>query len=474
MCSIAGVVSKGKKDVFPVLVDLLSFMAHRGPDGFGVTVNGQTAKTKSVKELRKRHLTGSIGLGHSLLSITGHGMQPFSACDEKSFLCHNGQLYNYIEVNEMLKQKHSFSSTSDSETILHFLEENDFNLKKFFSVSRGVFSCAISFKDYLVAFRDVIGEKPLWFGETLDFFVFASTPQALRRVGVAFPKPLEPGFSLIVSRKGFQLKKVFSLSDFKKTIPKTTNFDSLFNSFRESVFLQTRGVKKAAVLFSGGIDSSVIAKVVSENVKETCLFTCGVQGSHDLTVADKTAQSLGLKLVVKTVSTDEVPQMLLDASDHLFVFDKMQLGIGLPFFGACKEASKNGFRIAFSGQGSDEIFCGYSYYLKSLQENGFVGVEKEVWSSLGRMWYRDLLRDDALSMASSVELRLPFLDKGFLAHGLSIPAEAKVISLNDQLRKHPVRKIGEKLGIPVEVIARQKKAMQYGSGFAKEIEKFFS
>lgn len=473
MCSIAGAVSKGKKDVFPVLVELLSFMSHRGPDGFGVAIRGQAVKAKSTKELRQKYLPGQFGIGHSLLSITGHGVQPFSSCDGKSFLCHNGQIYNYLELNNLLRQKHSFASTSDSEIILHFLEENRFDPKKFFSASSGVFSCAVSFKDRLVAFRDVIGEKPLWFGETQEFFVFASIPQALKRIGVAFPQPLEPGFSLSVSKKGFQVKKVFSISDFKKTVPKKTSFESLLGAFGESVSLMAKNVSRAGVLFSGGIDSSVIAKAVSENVHDTCLFTCGVEGSHDLQAADRTAQVLGLKLVEVVVAKDEVPQMALSAASSLFFFDKMQLGIGLPLFGACQEASKKGFRVAFSGQGSDEVFCGYSYYIKALQENGFLGVEKEIWSSLERMWHRDLFRDDALSMANSVELRLPFLDTQFLKQAMAIPASEKIKSPTDALRKHPMRKIGEKLGLSAEIVSRPKKAMQYGSGFARELEKLF-
>ncbi|MDO8634058.1 MAG: asparagine synthetase B [archaeon] len=473
MCSIAGAVSKGKKGVFSVLVEMLSFMSHRGPDGFGVAISGQAVKAKSIKELRQKHLPGQLGIGHSLLSITGHGAQPFSSCDGKTFLCHNGQLYNYLELNENLGQKHSFASTSDSETILHFLEENRFDPKKFFPVSRGVFSCAVSFKDRLVAFRDVIGEKPLWFGETEEFFVFASEPQALKRIGVAFPSSLSPGFSLTVSRKGFLVKKVFSLSGFKKTVPKKASFESLLGAFGESVSLMAKNVSRAGVLFSGGIDSSVIAKAVSESVKETCLFTCGVEGSHDLSVADKTAQTLGLKLVEAVVAKDEVPQMALSASNSLFFFDKMQLGIGLPLFGACKEASKKGFRVVFSGQGSDEVFCGYSYYIKALQENGFSGVEKEIRSSLERMWHRDLFRDDALSMANSVELRLPFLETEFLRQALAVPASEKIKSPTDALRKHPVRKIGEKLGLSAEIVSRPKNAMQYGSGFARELEKLF-
>ncbi|MBI4044873.1 MAG: hypothetical protein HY392_04140 [Candidatus Diapherotrites archaeon] len=474
MCSIAGAVARGGKDVFPVLVELLSFMPHRGPDGFGVAVNGQAVHAKTIAGLAgEKPLPGHLGIGHSLLSITGHGKQPFSSCDGKAFLCHNGQIYNHEEISSGLSGKHSFVSTSDSEAILHFLEEHGFDFEEFFSVSRGVFSCAVALQDTLVAFRDIIGEKPLWFGWTGDFFVFASEPQALKRIGVAFPRPLEPGFCLTVSKKGFRVKKVFSIADFLKTVPKKHSFDSLFGSFQESVQLQTRTVKKAGVLFSGGIDSSVIAKAVSESVKEACLFTCGVEGSHDLSVADNTAQAFGLKLVAKVVAKDEVPQMALSAASSLFFFDKMQLGIGLPLFGACQEASKKGFRVVFSGQGSDEVFCGYSYYMKALRETGFAGVEKKIRESLEQMWFHDLLRDDALSMANSVELRLPFLEMEFLRQALAVPVSEKIKSASDNLRKHPVRKIGEKLGLSEELVFRPKKAMQYGSGFARELEKLF-
>lgn len=472
MCSIAGVFSRKNAEVFPVLVRLLSLMKHRGSDGFGIATNKGSAYAGSLKGLSKKPVAGTHGIAHGLLSVTGHGAQPFSSCDKGFFLCHNGQIYNYLELNNSLK-RHSFQSNSDSETIVHFLEEHDFDYKKFMQKASGSYAVALSFKDSIVAFRDFVGVRQLWYGFNEGFFAFASEPMALKAIGIAFPLPLEPGFLLEFSKKGLVKKKVFSFEDFAKTIPKKHSFERLFSSFNESISFRCRNLSRAGILFSGGIDSSVIAKAVSMHVKNTNLFACGVEGSHDIKTAEMAAKELGLKLFVNEVKRDEVPLMALQACRSLGFFDKMQLSIALPLFGACEEAKKRGERVVFSGQGSDELFCGYSYYASELERNGFSGVQKRIFRSVSSMWATDLFRDDAVSMANSLELRLPFLDNEFLQQALAFSAKEKIFSPTDALRKHPVRKIGKTLGLPEEIVQRKKKAAQYGSGFAKELELVF-
>ncbi len=472
MCSIAGVFSKKGEDVYPVLLDMVLMQAHRGSDGFGIAVGKQLVKSSNKKVLQESFLKGSHGIAHSLLSVTGHGVQPFSSCDKKSFLCHNGQLYNYLELNQKLS-RHSFESDSDSETILHFLEEHNFDFKKFMRVARGSFSVALSRGEKLFAFRDPLGIKPLWFGENDSFFAFASEPIALRKWNIEFPLPLLPGHVLEVSKSGFKPKKVFSVSDLKKSIPKKSSFEELFSSFKESVFLRSQNLLKAGVLFSGGVDSSVVAAALNQNLKNVGLFSCGVEESDDLVQAEKVAGELGMDFFPRVVQKDEIPLMSLKVLKTLGFFDEMQLGIALPLYGACEEAKMKGFRVVFSGQGSDELFAGYSYFQKFLLQKGFSGVTDGMWSGLEGLWSRNLFRDDLISMHHSLELRLPFLDTDFLRHSMAVLPQEKITSPTDSLRKHPVRLIAKRLGVPSIAVNRPKKAMQYGSGFAREIARLF-
>jgi len=234
--------------------------------------------------------------------------------------------------------------------------------------------------------------------------------------------------------------------------------------------LQTNGLKKAAVLFSGGVDSSLVAKAVSEKVKDTRLFVAGVKGSEDVVFAKRAAKLLSLKLESVILTKSDVESLLLRSAKRLSFFDEMQLGLAVPVL-ACSDAiAKAGYRVVFSGQGSDEIFAGYHSYSKAIT-NGFDAVNEEIWFSLSRMWSRNFYRDDIMLASNALELRLPFVSINFVKESMAIPASEKIISEKDSLRKHPIRKLALAYGIPIEIANRPKKAMQYGSGVQKIVSK---
>src|SRR3989344_8044088 len=160
MCGIAGVFSRKGADVFDDIADMLSMMRHRGPEGFGVSTAAGTKKHQSFSHLSQDTLSGNAGIGHCLLSITGHGLQPFSSPTKKISLAHNGQIYNYAELTNKKVQ-------SDSEAILHFFENYpsiEKAIPEFMTLAIGKYAVAINSGNSLYAFRDVLGIKPLWFG----------------------------------------------------------------------------------------------------------------------------------------------------------------------------------------------------------------------------------------------------------------------------------------------------------------------
>jgi len=208
-------------------------------------------------------------------------------------------------------------------------------------------------------------------------------------------------------------------------------------------------------------------------VKKTILFTAGLPNSSDIVFADKAANEMGLKLIVCEIQKDELPSLVMQVMRSLSFFDLMQLGIAIPIFVCSKEAKEHKLKVAFSGQGSDEIFCGYSSYQKTLLQKNESEVKEQIWNSLSNMWSRNLYREDIISMHHSLEHRLPFLDLEFLRHAMALPLKEKITSPTDNLRKHAIRKIAKKLKVPAESIMRKKKALQYGSGVQKELSKLF-
>ncbi len=479
MCSITGIISRQGKDVYLPLLDLLNNQRHRGSDSFGISIGNETNKVEKIKSLADKFLAGSIGLAHGRLAVTGHGFQPLESCDSKISLIHNGEIYNFKDLSQNLSS-HNFKTSTDSEAIVHFLEEAmkrmpvEKAVQAFMQQANGSYSVAFKYNGKLYAFRDPIGIKPLWFGSSQEFFAFASEPQVLKILDIYFPQPLLPGHLLIASNSGISTQKIYSTADFISSKFPNSSVEQLKSAFISAVSTRSENVKKAGIFFSGGIDSSLVAKVASEFIPEICLYTVGLKDSNDIKASELIAKELGLKLKTKIIDKDEILPFTVKTLKCLNIFDRMQLDVGLPLYIASSLAAKDNCRVVFSGQGSDEIFCGYSSYKGILKEHGYSGVEKEISSSLENMWSRNLYRDEIITMQHSLELRLPFLDLNFLRHVLAIKPEYKISSPTDNLRKHALREMATMLNMPKQLQTMQKKAIQYGSGLSKELDKILN
>ena len=162
MCGFVGIVNKSQLGIdTTVLKKMASVINHRGPDEEGMLEEGP------------------LGFFHKRLSIidlsTGH--QPMTV--EDCTIVFNGEIYNYIELKENLKRRgHQFSTTSDTEVILHmYLELGD----KFVNLLNGMFAFIIfdRKKNQLFIARDHFGIKPLYWYHDEEKILFGSEIKAL-------------------------------------------------------------------------------------------------------------------------------------------------------------------------------------------------------------------------------------------------------------------------------------------------------
>ncbi|MBN2127441.1 MAG: asparagine synthetase B [Candidatus Diapherotrites archaeon] len=444
MASVSFIYSK-KNPVKMHLIDFLYSQKHRGLDFF--ELNGkEKINSNNLKGLNEKDFSCSEGIAFNCFK---------NEFEENSFLIKKG-IYLTGKI---------FNSEA-----LNKLEKIDFNnlieLNEFVSIARGEYAVAFNSGNKFFFFNDFLGAKPLWFGETSNFFAVASEPRALRKLDISFPLMLPAGHLLEFSEGKFELKKLFNFEDLKK-IKSKTSFPELVSSFNDSIELRTKGVSKAGIFFSGGIDSSLIAKAVSDKVKKTVLFSVGIKGSQDLIYAKKSAKEMNLDLELIEVKEKDLKLKVIETLKALYFFDEMQLQIGLPEFILAENVSDKGFKTIFNGQGSDELFCGYSEFKSALQNKGYLGVQEQIYYFLDVMHARNFYREEMISSKFNLNFNAPLLDLEFVKKAVAFSAEKKIYSISDELRKHPIRELGKEFGVSKTAIERKKKAIQYGTGLNK-------
>lgn len=456
MCGIIGVI--GDKDAYSKVVFGLEVMKERGRDGYGFYDGKKTVKDVKLAALPKENSSENV-VGHCLHAIVKNVKQPLS---NKGVLVINCEIYNWQE----LCKKHKIIAENDAELALKLLDKEGIGVIEEFD---GPFALAYWNEDKITLARDLIGEKPLWTKRTDNSFAFASEKKGLEKQGFFELEELNPRTILEYNLKNGKIKE--TRRDFFEITPE-------HNESKEVIMKKVAGLltdsvakrvpdQKVGVLFSGGIDSVTIAKLLKDlGVDFTCYTAAldepGLKESEDLIWAKRAAKEIGFNLKVKTVKLNEVEEYLKKIIPLIEDANVVKAGVSLPFYIACEKAKEDGVKVIFSGLGSEEIFAGYKRHERSHELN------KECLHGLLQMRERDLYRDDVITMANNIELRLPYLDLPLVRYALKIPPEYKIT----EHKKAILREIANKtFHIPEDFAFRPKKAAQYGSNFDKAIEK---
>jgi asparagine synthase (glutamine-hydrolysing) len=484
MCGIAGILNKNNQGVTEDLILMLSCMHNRGPDGVAIQVGQNKPNSLESSELSVPYIDGRFGLGHVRLAIVGGqlGRQPFTSCDGRLTLEHNGEIYNYKQIRNKLSTDHDFVSTSDSEVILHFLEEKLAQsgsllkaLRKMARILDGVYSIAV--KDHktgqIALVRDLLGVRQLYYSEDSEQVTFASEQKAIWLLGGnKSVRRVMPGHAVIISNKG-------NLREYRIAEPPRT-LDSNMSSFRYntlegairaykralmlSMKKRTQGLDRIGIIFSGGIDSVLVAWLAKDLVKEVICYNAGTLDSSDILFADKVAKELQLTLKVNVITKRSTQEMLPKIIHAIEERDALQVEVALPIYSAMALAKKDNVKVVFSGQGTDEIFGGYSWYPSIVAKEGYSSLRNHMIEDLFLLYKETLEREDKTTMAHGIEMREPYLDKQVIKTAFDINPKLNVRGPNDQLGKYVHRKLADELGIPKEIAYRNKAAAQHGSG----------
>ena len=360
---------------------------HRGPDS-----DGMFAKAP-------------VGFGFrrlSILDLREEANQPMFSPNKDVVLIFNGEIYNYIEVKEVLLAKgYTFNTTSDTEVILNsYLEYGEDCVQHF----NGMWAIAIyDFrKQKLFLSRDRIGIKPFYYTIQDDgFLYFSSELKALHKVcnltrantakvyeylaygyrvndGESFLEgvnELLPGHNLILENGQIRTQKYWQLkpNSFQHE-PGLSYNESFVKTFENAVKIRYRSDVPVAILLSGGLDSSSIARVTDDLIERGELppndihaFIASFPGFKDdeTHIADefiKTCKHIKLhKIQLESRNiVDELDDLVYQLDHPLFSFTSVAHNT---IMRACKA---RGLKVVINGQGADEAYAGYGRYIAGI------------------------------------------------------------------------------------------------------------
>jgi asparagine synthase (glutamine-hydrolysing) len=483
MCSIAGILSKKGNDIADSITNMLSTMPNRGPDGSGILLGDRLMYFESLSQLAQNHFSGNFVLGHSRLAIVGgsSGRQPLQSCDGRLILAHNGEIYNYKEIRNELSTTHKFVTDSDSEVIVHLVERyliagNDLlkAINKTVNMLDGIYAFAIrDCKTGVIALaRDQLGVRQLYYTDYGDVMAFASERKSLQCIAPKGEiKRVMPGTIVLIDSK-FDIKE-FEME--RSLLSKVENKEIVYQTRKDAVLAykkalvtsmkkRTRDLKKVGIIFSGGIDSVLIAYLAKEMVPEVICYCGGLEGSPDILFTKQVAKTLDLPLRVNELTVQDVEKMLPRIVEVIEDNNVGQVEVAIPVFAAIEMAHRDGIRVMYTGQGADELFGGYPWYPRIVEREGYSTLGKHMTNDLSLLYKETLEREDKIAMCHSVEIREPYLDSEVIRVALRTKLELNVIGKDDIFGKRVHRDLAVKLGIPIDVAYRKKEAAQHGSG----------
>jgi len=324
----------------------------------------------------------------------------------------------------------------------------------------------------LLAGRDILGLKPLYYGRDWSGAVaFASLKAGLSGIGIRDPRAVPPGHLVAVSNKQITVLVKESLSSSKEL---EVNEDEatarvghlLLESLAEDL------PEDYAAAFSGGLDSTLMAYAAKENGLRPELITVGLRGQAELEHARRVAKELGLDITVRELSPSEIIDRLGEVVETVESTDSTSVGHSVPLFFVCEVAEEMGMGHLLVGQLSDELFAGYGRFEELALKHRFQEAKKEVLRSVLAAATNDFEPGDKLALSHRLELQCPFAYLPLVDYALSIPISLKLrLTDNGVVRKYVLRRLAASWKLPESVVNRPKKAVQYSSGVQKVLLK---
>ncbi|MEM3488266.1 MAG: asparagine synthase-related protein [Nitrososphaerota archaeon] len=293
--------------------------------------------------------------------------------------------------------------------------------------------------------------------------ITASWNQLLCSFGQRY-RLIAPSTELLINKDGLTEIREFTSMNYIHDHSPESLLNLIDSSVRKSVS------KRCAILFSGGLDSTLLLKLIMDSGRKVLAISVGLNKSHDLALSEKVAKLIGADRFTVELSQEKILQSSIHIRNMLRINGLMDTSIAVLFYNGALEAASSGIRQLVAGQGADELFGGYKKYLRIYESSGPINVEKVMTQDLVSLWRNGIVRDYSATALAGCLLTLPYLDPDIVGFLKSLPISAKI---SPPLRKLILRKVCSAAGLPEEVCMYEKKAAQYGSGIEKVLRKAY-
>ncbi len=343
-------------------------------------------------------------------------------------------------------------------------------LKKILQRESGAYSILVATEKGILSVRDPVGTIPLYYADSPSIAGIASNKKMLWSIGLE-PIPLLPGNLLSLNKNTMKVEKV------KEIIKPRNRLEALDSELvkldrilQSSINDMISGTGFTFLGFSGGIDSALIAYYLNKLEVDFSLITVAVEGSTEVKIAERVAELLGLRVNVTLFNPADVEKIIDKALLTVEDYNPMKISVAIPLLWAAEIAGKMGRGTFFSGNGSDELFGGYQKFVKGYLAKGDL-VKDDIYEAVINSHSVNYERDRKIFMDNGLDLKLPFAHIDFIRYGLALPVEMKLPKNLSGQRKIILRKLAERKGLPLEVVNRPKKAIQYSTGVNRVLRK---
>jgi asparagine synthase (glutamine-hydrolysing) len=246
------------------------------------------------------------------------------------------------------------------------------------------------------------------------------------------------------------------------------DLENLHNKMNESI-QKTTDKKKIGIAFSGGVDSSLLAKLCTDLGYDVTLLTIGFVDSHDIQFSKEISHLFGYKHQIEKIISKTFPKIAEQIKKTIKTDNLSWNENCIAFYFISKLAKCNGIDVVLTANGIDELFCGYNAYrdaIKNDRDSVTNLMESKIENELNMMKAVNIIASEF-----DVKILQPFLSNEFMTFAKKIPIEEKIHGPDDLMRKHIVRDLALKIGVPKEAAFKRKKALQYGSLIHKALMK---